>query len=191
METFLRAAAELAADGTAGHGRGARARLPARDRDGGSRAVGGLSDQPRGRRTASATSPAAPASSTAPPASAIQPGCRGPKLGAGAHAGVDATRAVGVHDHDRPVAVLDVPGHRLGAFAVGRGDPDGLGGGCRGRGAGRAGLGAVDGAERLEVEVRHRRVRRAAQIGGGVLVRAMPTKTGLSLREETWSRTCP
>jgi hypothetical protein len=57
----------------------------------------------------------------------------------------------------------------LGPSAVGRGDPDGLGGGRRGRGLAAPGSARIDGTEGIGVEVGHRGVRRGQQVGGGVL----------------------
>src|SRR4051812_50222628 len=75
-------------------------------------------------------------------------------LDAGAEAGVDARRAVGVHHDDRPVAVLGVPRDRLATVAGGRRGPDVLARGRRGAagaaagGGGGGGRGGADGGGR-------------------------------------------
>src|SRR5215207_11507377 len=71
---------------------------------------------------------------------------------AGADAGVDARRAVGVHDDDRPGAVLDLPVERLAA--VRGGEPEALVGGGRGCGRPRGVL--VGRLERVDVDVGQR-----------------------------------
>ena len=80
---------------------------------------------------------------------------------AGADAGGDARRAVGVHQDDRVRAVLDLPVQR--AAAVAGGDPEALV--LRPRGLPGSGLVAVAGVERVDVDVGQRGVGGAAQVG--------------------------
>ena len=87
-------------------------------------------------------------------------------LRAGADADVDAGRAVGVHDHDRPRAVGDVPAEALRSRAGGGRRPDALL--ARRRGAGQSGRVAVVGVERRVVDVGQGAVRGAAQVLGDV-----------------------
>ena len=86
-------------------------------------------------------------------------------------------RAVRVHHHDRPVAVVDVPRQALRARALRLRDPDVLGGGS-GRARGAAG-GAVVGDERVDLDVGERGVRGGGEVALTSRERATPTNTGL------------
>ena len=85
------------------------------------------------------------------------------RLGARAQVGTDSLRGVGVHEHDRPLARLGLPGGGLLAGARGRRGPERL---LARRPCRRAAAEApVLGAERVEVEVAHLVVRDAVEVG--------------------------